>query len=721
MGKVSTDPDRPYKCDKCEATFKQRPALKNHLSTHDPATKNRFPCPWEGCTQGFRTKNSMTIHCNAIHIKELKEACLYCPFKSTYPAALTKHYDTFHPGLQRMSPSHPLFAAYVRARKVHGSLSSNVTVSAWQSYTGEDFQDGRKLHLGRQFSKPIDCEDTSIVVTDDTGATSFHDAHQRSQPADLELDIMEDDVGSGDQSMDTTFHSKTTSLRQKRRVEALLDPAAQLLFPPPQFPTTSKQSQVALPSSNASAPSTGIKACESYSPLEKSTGGSSSYAPSSSSRPSSSSADITVHSSIAIISDGPTTSWRSPDPGEPSHGLLPLPLPAPRMTDSCYSQHAHPQPLRALPLNPYPHPPTSTRSSCSSRRCSPTPTLVKGNSMESVISLDSLASPVASTSISQPTSPQRDRHTLPPISDSRKGLRQIPSIHTIFPRSQYPRFLPAFDTDTSNIDASIPSWSANTDSPPVKDYAKAEDHSDSLSTMDVPPTSTTPLQLDGVELRKTHGMLWPFRQDPSPHIPTWRSRSGHRHPVAPRDSIFTDPEPYLRLTFKIPPDEKVSLSALADAPERGTGRPNYSLHQLAVLAIFQSSDHMATLAEIRTAIQDRFPFFAHPKNEPSFCSSIRHMLSYHSVFVKAEHPTNRRSTLWTLNVDLANQTKRQRKRRSVQSGEIVAIQSYTNMAPGRRPNSNWRALSEESLEDPSLERIDMITDLWQPNINISRP
>ncbi|KAF8909153.1 hypothetical protein CPB85DRAFT_1176517, partial [Mucidula mucida] len=92
-------------------------------------------------------------------------------------------------------------------------------------------------------------------------------------------------------------------------------------------------------------------------------------------------------------------------------------------------------------------------------------------------------------------------------------------------------------------------------------------------------------------------------------------------------------------------------------------RPPYTLNNLAQLAIYSYPRHKATLHEIRTAIQDRFSFFK-GSNQKKFNGSLRHLLSFHSIFAKLpRHPTEPGpGEYWTLDITHAFETKRPRKR-----------------------------------------------------------
>ncbi|KAF5347832.1 hypothetical protein D9758_013829 [Tetrapyrgos nigripes] len=144
----------------------------------------------------------------------------------------------------------------------------------------------------------------------------------------------------------------------------------------------------------------------------------------------------------------------------------------------------------------------------------------------------------------------------------------------------------------------------------------------------------------------------------------------------------------------------VSLNMLPD-PKRSSERPTPLIHQLAVIAIHQSPDGMLMFHEIKDAIQRRYAFYA---NDTKWENSLRHALSYHSVFRRVERASNApgRGSYWSIDVALLGETKRQRKRGNVTSpvGSMSPPESdsendsdsghYGSSRPLARQNSSGR-------------------------------
>ncbi|KAF5382802.1 hypothetical protein D9757_007267 [Collybiopsis confluens] len=153
-------------------------------------------------------------------------------------------------------------------------------------------------------------------------------------------------------------------------------------------------------------------------------------------------------------------------------------------------------------------------------------------------------------------------------------------------------------------------------------------------------------------------------QHSSHMLPSARTRN---HPAfsdieALTDSdCFPDAGPVLRSAFCIPPGVPINLNAIKDPPP-GI-KPVVPLEELVQLAIYGSSRGKLTLQEIYSAIEDRFEYFRTNKAD-KWRSSIRHMLSLKSIFVKTQRPRTcpGRGDFWQLNVAVTFKYKRPRKR-----------------------------------------------------------
>ncbi|KAK0210003.1 hypothetical protein DFS33DRAFT_1250289 [Desarmillaria ectypa] len=129
----------------------------------------------------------------------------------------------------------------------------------------------------------------------------------------------------------------------------------------------------------------------------------------------------------------------------------------------------------------------------------------------------------------------------------------------------------------------------------------------------------------------------------------------------------SDTEAFLREQFNIPSNVAVNLDALPDPPP-GV-RPDYTNSQLARLAIYGHPQHRATLHQLLKAIENRFDWYK--KEKKSWRSSIRHLLSLESLYVKVERQKTDpgSGSYWTLDVRDPKGMKRPRKRTRRRSPE----------------------------------------------------
>ncbi|XP_078583342.1 uncharacterized protein LOC144866026 isoform X1 [Branchiostoma floridae x Branchiostoma japonicum] len=83
----------PYKCEwkNCKSAFKRMFTLRNHIRhVHE---KNRFPCPYEGCTKTFGVRSVMMKHYK-VHTDERSHQCSYCGKMFQRPDHLRVHTRT---------------------------------------------------------------------------------------------------------------------------------------------------------------------------------------------------------------------------------------------------------------------------------------------------------------------------------------------------------------------------------------------------------------------------------------------------------------------------------------------------------------------------------------------------------------------------------------------------------------------------------------------------
>lgn len=121
----------------------------------------------------------------------------------------------------------------------------------------------------------------------------------------------------------------------------------------------------------------------------------------------------------------------------------------------------------------------------------------------------------------------------------------------------------------------------------------------------------------GVNDRPSFPSLRPHSRSHCPDRERLTSLSPPHSSPSMNPLCYRDAGPFLRDEFQIPKGVEVNLYALPD-PKNNDERPAYTLHDLAMLAIYGYPRHKASLQEIRAAIQQRYPFFQ-GSNQKKFC------------------------------------------------------------------------------------------------------
>ncbi|KAI0076201.1 winged helix DNA-binding domain-containing protein, partial [Panus rudis PR-1116 ss-1] len=119
--------------------------------------------------------------------------------------------------------------------------------------------------------------------------------------------------------------------------------------------------------------------------------------------------------------------------------------------------------------------------------------------------------------------------------------------------------------------------------------------------------------------------------------------------------------PHVRAMLGLKPDQEVNLHALLD-PQPGE-KPSYPYPILIQLAILGSPRKRLTLAEIYSAIEDRFEWFKNT-NDKAWQGSIRHTLSLKSIFRSVSRPITEpgKGNYWMVDYTQGEGNKRVRKR-----------------------------------------------------------
>lgn len=102
--------DRPFKCEKCNKSFKLECSLKIHSVIHSEETP--YKCSF--CEKSFRLAASMKLHEKTIHTKEKPHACKFCDEKFNFSLKLlihlrTKHFDLLRQQDRKTGTVHKLF------------------------------------------------------------------------------------------------------------------------------------------------------------------------------------------------------------------------------------------------------------------------------------------------------------------------------------------------------------------------------------------------------------------------------------------------------------------------------------------------------------------------------------------------------------------------------------------------------------------------------------
>ena len=126
--------ERPFFCNECDATFKQKECLKQHLSIH--SNEKKFHC--DKCIYKTITQSRLTSH-KYWHDKVYKFQCHLCPDK-IYPrfASLERHYNDSHS---------PDLVAHVKKKKEY-------QVFSFLKEKGIDIQPNYTVNLMKFFNEP---------------------------------------------------------------------------------------------------------------------------------------------------------------------------------------------------------------------------------------------------------------------------------------------------------------------------------------------------------------------------------------------------------------------------------------------------------------------------------------------------------------------------------------------------------------------------------------
>ncbi|KAK0498589.1 hypothetical protein EDD18DRAFT_1158288 [Armillaria luteobubalina] len=131
---------------------------------------------------------------------------------------------------------------------------------------------------------------------------------------------------------------------------------------------------------------------------------------------------------------------------------------------------------------------------------------------------------------------------------------------------------------------------------------------------------------------------------------------------------------FLRKILNIPARTPIRLSSLRD-PRDKSGRPPYSIPQLAAVAIYSNPGDRASAAEIRKALMDRFEYFRH--NESQLKETLKHALSHHSLFHRAPRASTERGKGGFWHLDLSNPFGTRPRRRTVRRDSAPVKHSRT--------------------------------------------
>ncbi|KAK0184675.1 hypothetical protein F5146DRAFT_1125610 [Armillaria mellea] len=151
--------------------------------------------------------------------------------------------------------------------------------------------------------------------------------------------------------------------------------------------------------------------------------------------------------------------------------------------------------------------------------------------------------------------------------------------------------------------------------------------------------------------------------------------------LARADTQYDLPEPgdYLREFLNLPRGTPVHLENLTHPRDR-TGRPPYTIIQLAAAAIYSHPHQKASTAEIRAALVARFEYFK--QNEDTLKESLKHALSSYNLFRNIGRTGTEpgRGGLWA--IDITNPEGRRARKRTPRSTRPPSDERSSGEASG---------------------------------------
>ncbi|KAF9049450.1 hypothetical protein BDZ89DRAFT_651095 [Hymenopellis radicata] len=140
-----------FTCSSCPRTFARQRDLTRHQEIHDETTKNRFVCPYEGCTVSSRQSANLTAHIQAKH-KKTTWPCEHCPLVLSSQSSRIRHRQRKH-GYEKRERASASSTSKVTKNRSSSTSSSYSTVSTRSMSSSSSSEASVAGHVTSQLDK----------------------------------------------------------------------------------------------------------------------------------------------------------------------------------------------------------------------------------------------------------------------------------------------------------------------------------------------------------------------------------------------------------------------------------------------------------------------------------------------------------------------------------------------------------------------------------------